>query len=139
MKVLLLRIGLFAAIIACACGLLWTPFGADKQLPMRFDDFILCVAIQTCVPLIVWIVLCMRPTSLGIQAGVTLLWTWLVSLSLVLVAERFHDSSVYQPPRPWDYLFREGGIIIYPMLMVPIFSVIAAALTFVPFARRARK
>jgi hypothetical protein len=69
------------------------------------------------------------------EVVLTLFWTWLVSSSLVLLAGRHHDSSVYQSPRPWDRLFQEGGIIIYLALMIPIFSLIAAGLTLMPFVR----
>ena len=129
MKSILLRTCLFAAIIACAYALLSTH--------SRLEDLVLCMAIQTCVPLFVWFAVLIRPIGRGMQVVVALFWTWLASSSLVLLADRFHDSSVYQPPRPWDRLFQEGGIIIYLGLMVPIFSVIAAGLTLIPFAREA--
>ncbi len=135
-RALLLRTVSFAAIIACSYAWLWTPFRLGYSSPMRLQDFILCVVIQTSVPLFVWILLCVRPTSRGMQVAVTLLWTWLASSSLVLLAGMFHDSSVYQTSRPWDYLLREGGIMIYLPLVAPIFSVIAAALTLIPFARK---
>jgi hypothetical protein len=105
---------------------------------MRLGDFIVCIAIQTCVPLLAWIALHSRPVSRGMQATVAFLWTWLVSFLLVLLADKLHDSSVYQPVRPWDYLFYEGGIIVYLELITPIFGLIAGALTFIPFARKLR-
>jgi hypothetical protein len=138
MKAILLRTCLFAAVIACAYALLWTPFRPGYSSPMRPSEFILCVAIQACVPLFVWIVFSVRPTTRALQACVTLLWTWLASSALVLLAESLHDSSVYQPSRPWDYLLREGGIMIYLPLIAPAFSIIAAALTLIPVSPKAR-
>jgi hypothetical protein len=139
MKAILLRTALFAAIIACAYAWLWTPFRSDSHSPMRLSDFILCVAIQTCVPLVVWIVFSMRPTGRVMQACVTLMWTWLASSALVLAAGMFHDSSIYPPPRPWDHLLREGGIMIYLPLIAPVFGIMAAALTLIPSTRENRE
>ena len=129
MKAVLLRIGIFAAIVACAYALLWTPFRAGYGPPVRLGDFILCVAIQTFVPLLVWIAVPMRRVGRGMQTVIAMFWTWLASSALVLLAERFQDSSY-----PWDYLFYEGGMMVYLPLVVPVFAIIAAALTIIPFA-----
>lgn len=127
MKAILLRTALFAAIVASANALLWTR-------PIHTEDFILCVAIQTCIPLLAWVSLRTPRVGRGMQTVVTLFWTWLASSFLVALADKFHDSSVYQPPRPWDHLFYEGGILAYLGLVIPIFSIIAMALTIIPFA-----
>ncbi len=132
MKSTILRSLSFAVLTAFIYWLLWNPFHKSYHRPMRIDDFLICVAIQTCVPLLAWIALAALHSSRGTQVVVTLFWTWTATAALILCADRFHNSAVYQQPRPWDYLFSEGGIIAYLGLLVPILGLVAAGLTFLP-------
>jgi hypothetical protein len=101
---------------------------------MRASDFMICVAIQTLVPVLAWIVGSVFSASRSTQVASSFLWTGLGTFALIRIADHLQDSSVYQPPRPWDHIMQEGGIIACTVL-VPVFACIAFGVTLYPLKR----
>lgn len=128
MKILLVRTALFIGAAGLLIDVLWKPFHPSYGSPMILADFVLCLGIQTSVPVLGWIAGRLLSVSRVTDVGLSFVWTCAATLVLVRIADSLHNSTIYQPPKPWDFLFRESGIISY-IFLIPILGVLAGLIT----------
>jgi hypothetical protein len=133
LRAIIARTLIFAAVSALLLLAFCSPWHSgniDRFItPM---DFLLCVATQTSVPLMGWIASEVFSGSKTTRTVLAFLWTCVGTYGLVLLSDRFHDSSVYHPPKPWDPVFNEGGIIFY-LVLIPLLSLIAGLISYFEF------